>query len=112
MVAQKWMVHAFPKGSIKPYPDTPEDYNKITLERLLDENNQLVDSWRFFLQPGSAVKYLNNERRIAKLGRAAHKPQIVDWMYAASVEFLRAAVYASPIVVGGVKAYQACIGSQ
>ena len=112
MEAQQWSVYALPKDSIRPYPNNSEDYKKIELERLVKETDTLVRSCRLYFQPGSIVRFFNNERKIAKLNPQRQPPSFKDWMYGVSMEIIRGGFYAAPLVATGIKLYQVYAGDQ
>jgi hypothetical protein len=112
MATKQLMVYAFPKGSIKPFPNTPEDYRKIFLERLIEENDKIVRSWRLFLKPGAILQHLNLERRISNLVPGIiSAPTSKDWVRGVAYESGKIALYIVPIAAIGLRAYQAYTGN-
>jgi hypothetical protein len=110
---QQWMVHAFPRGSIKPFPNMPQDYSNILLERLIEQNDRIVRSWRLFLKPGAILQHLNLERKITSLNSTiTSAPTPRDWIRGVAYESGKIALYVAPLVTMGIKAYQAYTGNQ
>ncbi len=80
------------------------------LEKLVGENTKILESWRLYLQPGSALRHLNIERQISELDPNYQPPNYKDWMFAASLEVIRLGIL-WPVIELGIKVYQAYSGT-
>ena len=112
MTNQQWTVYAFPKGAIKPFPDTREDYQRIHLEQLVEENTKLRNTWRLLFQPGAVIRHLNLERKIARLLPGKKAPSIGTWIYGTSLDLARTALYSTAIIEIAKDLYKTYTGSQ
>ena len=81
------------------------------IKKLIEKDNELVDTWRLFFQPGSIIKHFNIEKRLSALDPNVHRPNREDWIAGVSLEVLKGSFYAVPIITLGIKTYQSYTGN-
>ncbi|MEK6855802.1 MAG: hypothetical protein AABX66_01445 [Nanoarchaeota archaeon] len=79
------------------------DTDVFSLER---ENNQIIDSWRLFLQPDSILKIFINEEEMHRLNNQSERPTLEDLTFGVTMETVRLGIYTSGLITVGYFIYK------